>query len=76
MTIDDILTHRELQIATLIADGYGYAEIGAQVGIGEQSVKNLATRIYCKLGLVQPGRKPAVLLARLVMREQMEDESP
>ncbi len=75
MPIEDKLTKQEQQIAALIAEGYNYAEIGARVGLEAQSVKNRATKIYRKLGLDSSGRRPSILLTRLIIREQMQDDS-
>ena len=70
MSVEDKLTKQEQQVAALIAEGYDYAEIGARVGLEAQSVKNRATKIYKKLGLDLPGRRPSILLTRLIVKEQ------
>jgi DNA-binding NarL/FixJ family response regulator len=68
--LEDILTPNEYQIAMLVAEGYDYREIGARVGMGSQSVKNLLSRMYKKLELDQPGRRRSILLTRMVITEQ------
>ena len=72
MSIEDILTPPEMQVAALIADGYKYSEIAKMLGKRTQTVKNQSTGIYRKLGLQDDKRRPSILLTRLVMREQME----
>jgi DNA-binding NarL/FixJ family response regulator len=76
LAIEDKLTKREMQIAALIAEGYEYREIGRMLGRSPQTVKNQTGSIYSKLGLKDPKRRPSILLTRMVVREQMEDESP
>jgi DNA-binding CsgD family transcriptional regulator len=45
----DLLTSRELQIAELVALGRTNAEIGKEIWIAENSVKQALKRIFCKL---------------------------
>ncbi len=73
MAIEDKLTKREMQIAALIAEGFEYREIGRMLGRSHQTIKNQTGRIYDKLELRDPKRRPSILLARLVLREQMEE---
>ena len=70
--IEDVLTGREMQVAALIAEGYEFVEIGKMLGKSPQTVKNQAGDIYRKLGLIDPKRRPSILLTRMVMREQMD----
>jgi DNA-binding NarL/FixJ family response regulator len=44
------ITRRELEVIRLIAEGLGNREIGARLGIREQTVKNHVNRIMAKLG--------------------------
>jgi DNA-binding NarL/FixJ family response regulator len=44
------ITRRELEVITLVAQGLGNREIGARLGIREQTVKNHVNRIMEKLG--------------------------
>lgn len=44
------LTVREYQIAMLVATGAANKEIGRQLGISPQTVKNVLTNIYTKTG--------------------------
>jgi DNA-binding NarL/FixJ family response regulator len=44
------ITRRELEVITLIAEGLANREIGARLGIREQTVKNHVNRIMGKLG--------------------------
>ena len=46
----DSLTVREYQIAMLVATGAANKEIGRQLGISPQTVKNVLTSIYMKTG--------------------------
>ncbi len=76
MPIEDKLTKCELQVAALIAEGYDYHEIGRMLGKSNQTVKNQSAMIYRKLELRDPKRRPSILLARMIVREQMQDDSP
>lgn len=46
-----LLTAREEQVVTLVAEGIGNREIAAQLGIKENTVKKSLLRIYDKLGV-------------------------
>ena len=46
-----MLTPREEQIVNLVAEGIGNRDIGAQLGIKENTVKKSLLRTYDKLGL-------------------------
>lgn len=60
-----VKTARELQIAELVAQGMTNAEIGAQLWIRQNSVKQALKRMFCKLNV----SARAELVARL---QQME----
>jgi two-component system nitrate/nitrite response regulator NarL len=47
----DLLTPREQQIASAIADGRSNRDIAARLGITEQTVKNHLTSIFEKVGV-------------------------
>lgn len=47
----DRLTPRELDVATLVAEGLTNAEIGERLTIQADSVKRTVTRILAKLGM-------------------------
>jgi DNA-binding NarL/FixJ family response regulator len=46
-----VLSNRESDIATLVSQGMSNREIAERLGLSEQSVKNLVSRILKKLGL-------------------------
>ena len=48
---DETLSSRESEVATLIAQGYENAEISAQLGIAQVTVRTHLLRIQRKLGL-------------------------
>jgi DNA-binding NarL/FixJ family response regulator len=48
---EELLTQREDQVVSLVAEGIGNREIGQQLGIKENSVKKSLLRIYDKLGV-------------------------
>ncbi len=48
---DDLLTQRELQVVTLVAEGLSNREISQQLRLSEHTVKNYMFRIFDKLGL-------------------------
>lgn len=58
------LTPRERQVARLVAEGFTARQIGEQLGIGEQTVKNHKQSIYTKLGA-----RNAVELTRALLEE-------
>jgi DNA-binding NarL/FixJ family response regulator len=45
------LSHREEQVARLVAQGLSNKAMAAELGIGEQTVKNHMTTIFVKTGL-------------------------
>lgn len=45
------LSHREKEVLSLVAKGYDNKEIARRLYIGEQTVKNYVSLIYCKLGV-------------------------
>ncbi|MFW5686185.1 MAG: response regulator [Spirochaetota bacterium] len=45
------LTEREEKILRLIADGYNNRQIGGELFLAEQTVKNYVSQIYAKLGV-------------------------
>lgn len=71
--IEDILSPREMQVASLIAEGYEYVEIGRMLGTRPQTIKNQSCTIYKKLGLRDPRRRPSILLTRMILREQLTE---
>jgi DNA-binding NarL/FixJ family response regulator len=46
---DGLLSSRERQVLMLLREGYSGAEIAAQLGVSDSSVKTYVTRIYAKL---------------------------
>jgi DNA-binding CsgD family transcriptional regulator len=48
---EGLLTLRENQVASLVAEGAGNREIASQLGITENTVKKSLLRIYDKLGV-------------------------
>ena len=58
------LTGQEQRILNLIADGLTNRQIGEQLGIGENTVKNYVTKLLVKLGLARR-TQAAVLGARI-----------
>lgn len=69
--IEDVLTHREMEIATLIAEGRKFKDIALTLGISYQTVKNHSAEIYEKLGFNgNPKYRPSVLLTRVIMEDQ------
>lgn len=57
-TAADILTRRELQIASLIGDGNSDKEIALQLGISGYTVREHIRRIFAKLNI---GRRAAIV---------------
>ena len=55
------MTNREIQVVQLLVRGRSNAEIGAELGIQIQTVKNLLSGLYAKLGVST--RLQLVLLA-------------
>lgn len=45
------MTRRKSEVAKLISDGLGNKEIGAQLGLSDNTVKAYLTQIYAELGL-------------------------
>ena len=71
-TVDpSLLTDRELQTASLAAQGLSYARVADALGIGRETVKTYLPRAYAKLGLADGRslcRHLPTLLAALVQR--------
>ncbi len=59
----DQLSNREKEILSLIAQGYDNREIAKQLYIGEQTVRNYVSIIYCKMGV-----KDRVLVAKMASK--------
>lgn len=59
-----ILTHREVEVADLLARGYTPIEISARLGISERTSSTHRLHVLDKLGL-----RDAVALARWALRE-------
>jgi DNA-binding CsgD family transcriptional regulator len=57
----DLLTDRELEIATLVAQGLTNAEIGAKLWITENSVKQALKRMFRKLEVSSRAEMVAIL---------------
>jgi pimeloyl-ACP methyl ester carboxylesterase/DNA-binding CsgD family transcriptional regulator len=55
------LTARELELLTLVAEGFDNAQIAARLAISEKTVRNHITRVYAKLGVET--RAQAIVLA-------------
>ena len=55
------LTRRERDLLALMAEGLDNAQIAARLAISEKTVRNLATRLYAKLGVET--RAQAIVLA-------------
>lgn len=55
------MTSREIEVVQLLVRGHSNAEIAAQLGIQLQTVKNLLSALYAKLGVST--RLQLVLLA-------------
>lgn len=51
MTLCELLTERETQIAALVFEGKTNWQIGAQFGVTEQIVKNHLRGLFDKLGV-------------------------
>jgi two-component system response regulator NreC len=47
----NILSHRELQVLTLVARGYTSAEIAKQIFVGVKTIETYRSRLAEKLGL-------------------------
>ncbi|WP_022881038.1 response regulator [Gryllotalpicola ginsengisoli] len=56
----DMLTTREKQVLSLVADGLSNRQIGAELGLAEKTVKNYVSSLLAKLGL--ESRTQAALL--------------
>ncbi|MGE5606279.1 MAG: response regulator [Bacteroidota bacterium] len=59
----DQLSNREKEILSLIAQGYDNREIAKRLYIGEQTVRNYVSIIYCKMGV-----KDRVLVAKMASK--------
>lgn len=57
------LSNREKEILSLVAQGYDNKEIAKKLFIGEQTVRNYVSIIYCKMGV-----KDRVLVARMASK--------
>lgn len=57
-TVADVLTRRELQIATLIGEGKSDKEIARRLGISGYTVREHIRRIFAKLNI---GRRAAIV---------------
>lgn len=57
------LSNREKEILSLIAQGYDNREIAKRLYIGEQTVRNYVSIIYCKMGV-----KDRVLVAKMASK--------
>jgi pimeloyl-ACP methyl ester carboxylesterase/DNA-binding CsgD family transcriptional regulator len=57
-----LLTPRERELAALVAQGLDNAQIGAQLGVADKTVRNALSALYAKLGV--DGRARAVARAR------------
>lgn len=60
-TLNDLLTDRELEILTLIAQGYSNNEIAQRLFLSEGTVKNYSSTIFSKLNVTD--RTQAAILA-------------
>jgi DNA-binding NarL/FixJ family response regulator len=69
---EHLLTAREEQVVSLVAEGIGNREIGQQLGIRENSVKKSLLRIFDKLGV--SNRVELVLYA--LTHQNLESASP
>jgi DNA-binding NarL/FixJ family response regulator len=45
------LTSREIEVVRLVVRGYSNTEIAAQLGVQLQTVKNMLSALYAKLGV-------------------------
>lgn len=59
----DQLSNREKEILSLIAQGYDNREIAKRLYIGEQTVRNYVSIIYCKMGV-----RDRVLVAKMASK--------
>lgn len=57
------LSNREKEILSLVAQGYDNKEIAKKLYIGEQTVRNYVSIIYCKMGV-----KDRVLVAKMASK--------
>lgn len=57
------LSNREKEILSLVAQGYENKEIAKKLYIGEQTVRNYVSIIYCKMGV-----KDRVLVAKMASK--------
>ena len=57
-----VISEREREVMTLVADGLANREIGDRLGISEKTVKAHLTRVYQRLGI--SNRSQAVAYAR------------
>jgi len=46
------LTPREIEVLDLIAQGFPLKEVASHLGIAHQTVKNYASNIYAKIGVL------------------------
>lgn len=60
------LSNREKEVLGLIAQGYSNKEIARQLYIGEQTVRNYVSIIYCKMGV-----KDRVLVAKMALKADL-----
>ena len=63
------LTHRQLDIARLVARGYSTPQIARELSLAEQTVKTYLWDIYAAMGWTNDAGNQRVLLARLVWEQ-------
>ena len=71
---EGLLTPREDQVVSLVAEGIGNREIGQELGVKENTVKKSLLRVYEKVGV--SNRVELVLYALTHRSEQTEQPSP
>jgi DNA-binding NarL/FixJ family response regulator len=64
------LSERQLQVARLVAEGYENIQIGAHLGLAENTVKQYMIHIYEKTGV-----NNRVLLARMIWESEQTQSS-